>query len=100
VIEGHEFGKRCEVGHASTIATTPGGTAAHEANPSGWHTFAAEWRPGRITYIYDGNEVATMTNGITSDPMYLVLNLCLSPWHAPAVVTPSEMLVVWIRVTA
>jgi hypothetical protein len=32
--------------------------------------------------------------------MYLVLNLCLSPWHAPAVVTPSEMLVDWIRVTA
>jgi beta-glucanase (GH16 family) len=42
---------------------------------AGWHTFGSVWEPGRVTYIYDGREVGTLTAGITASPMYLVLNL-------------------------
>jgi hypothetical protein len=40
----------------------------------GWHTFAADWEPGSVTYYYDGTDVGTVTSGITSSPMYLILD--------------------------
>jgi hypothetical protein len=40
----------------------------------GWHTFASDWEPGSITYYYDGARVGSITSGITSAPMYLILD--------------------------
>ncbi len=40
----------------------------------GWHTFASDWQPGSITYYYDGVDVGTVTLGVTSAPMYLILD--------------------------
>lgn len=40
----------------------------------GWHTFGANWQPGSVTYYYDGKDVGTVTLGVTSAPMYLVLD--------------------------
>jgi beta-glucanase (GH16 family) len=40
----------------------------------GWHTFAANWEPGIITYYYDGVDIGSVTSGITSAPMFLVLD--------------------------
>ncbi len=40
----------------------------------GWHTFAANWEPGIITYYYDGVNIGSVTSGVTSAPMFLVLD--------------------------
>ena len=63
----------------------------------GWHTFASDWEPGSITYYFDGVEVATLNTGITSSPMYIVLNNVV---HAdrPTVTEPDAMKVQYVRV--
>jgi beta-glucanase (GH16 family) len=95
VMEGLE-GHACW--HFHSTAGGPGGCAPM-ANPTGWHTFAADWRAGSVTYFYDGVQVGRIASGITSSPMYLVFNLAVSTQIAPPVQLPSEMLVDWVRVT-
>ncbi len=84
--------------HFHSTAGGPGGCAPW-ADPTGWHTFAADWEPGSVTYFYDGVQVGRIASGITAAPMYLILNLGLSTEIAPPVQLPSEMLVDWVRVT-
>jgi beta-glucanase (GH16 family) len=95
VFEGLE-GRACW--HFHSLAGAPGGCAS-PANPSGWHTFAADWQPGSVTYFYDGVQVGRITSGITAAPMYLVLNLGVSSGISPPVTLPSEVLVDYVRVT-
>ena len=50
----------------------------------GWHTFAANWEPGIVTYYYDGVDIGSVTSGITSAPMFLVLSYVAgSPLQVP-----------------
>ena len=79
-------------------AGAQGTTFSTESLAGGWHTFAADWEPGSITYYYDGVEIARYTSGITSSPMYLVLNLAISSMLSPPVVVPVTMLVDYVRV--
>jgi hypothetical protein len=95
VVEGLA-GRACF--HFHWLGGEPGGCAPG-ANPGGWHTYAADWRPGSVTYFYDGVQVGRITSGITAAPMYLVLNLGVSSVVSPPVTLPSEMLVDWVRVT-
>ena len=95
VMEGLD-GHACWHFHSS--AGGPGGCAPWP-NPAGWHTFAAQWAPGSVTYLYDGEQVGRIASGITASPMYLVLNLGVSTTISPLVRLPSEMLVDWVRVT-
>jgi beta-glucanase (GH16 family) len=74
----------------------PGGCASGDY--SGWHTYGAEWSPGSVTYYYDGKEVGQLTTGITSAPMYLVLENSSSGSYGGSVVTPSTMEVDYTRV--
>jgi beta-glucanase (GH16 family) len=90
-------GKDCYHFH-SKKAKGPGGCANIQP-PSGWHTFAADWRKDRITYYYDGNQVGTVTSGLTSAPMYLIMNLGLSSSISPPIVAPASMAVDYIRVS-
>jgi beta-glucanase (GH16 family) len=68
----------------------------------GWHTFAIDWRPGRLTWLIDGT-VRFRVRGdmVPSEPMYLIANLAVSRRPAPTDATPSPaaMAVDWIRVT-
>lgn len=41
---------------------------------TGWHTYAAHWEPGRVTYYYDGKQVATITEGVVNAKHYIILN--------------------------
>ena len=51
----------------------------------GWHTFAANWEPGIITYYYDGVDIGSVTSGVTSAPMFVVLDYAAGhPFQAPA----------------
>jgi beta-glucanase (GH16 family) len=63
-----------------------GGTGCPEGNyAGGWHTFAADWEPGIVTYYYDGVDIGSVTSGITSAPMFLILDYAArSPYQAPA----------------
>ena len=75
----------------------PGG-CSNKANPSGWHTYAAEWRPGVVTYFYDGVQVGRITSGDhlvadVRDPEPRRVVRGLGPGGVP-----SEMLVDYIRV--
>jgi len=57
----------------------PGGTYT-----DGWHTFAANWEPGIITYYYDGIDIGSVTSEVTSAPMFVVLDYAAGhPFQAP-----------------
>jgi len=71
------------------------GTCAPGAFAGGWHTFGANWEPGSVTYYYDGVKVWTDTSGITSVPMYLILNLAIAPGQPAAA---ASMGVAYVRV--
>jgi beta-glucanase (GH16 family) len=64
----------------------------------GWHTFAANWEPGSITYYYNGIKIGSVTSGVTSAPMYLVLDLALSSAITTPDTVPATMRVDYVRV--
>ena len=69
VMEGLE-GQACW--HFHSPAGGPGSCSTNDF--TGWHTYGADWEPGSVTYYYDGRQVGRITTGITSAPMYLILN--------------------------
>lgn len=89
--------------HFHSDAGGPGGhgAIAHRASTQdlGWHRFGADWYPDHVDFDYDGKHVGTIGAGITTAPMYLILNLALSPSISPPVVAPSALTVGLVRVT-
>lgn len=76
--------------HARTGGTVPGDWC-------GTHTYAADWRPGKITWYYDGKQVAQITAARTgvplaAGPMYLVIDYGQGPYGGPDV-SPARMVV-------
>jgi beta-glucanase (GH16 family) len=71
------------------LAGCPGGTYT-----GGWHTFAADWEPGKITYYYDGVDIGSVTSGITSAPMFIVLDYAVQN----NVYAPATMKVAYVKV--
>ena len=55
-------------------------------------------RANKINYWYDGKKVGTITTGLTSAPMFVILNMALSTSISPPVKVPTEMLVDWVEV--
>jgi beta-glucanase (GH16 family) len=74
------------------------GCASIAGTTSGWHTYAADWEPGSLTFYYDGKRVSQTTTGVTKAPMYLILNLSVSNTMAPPAVVPATMRVDYVRV--
>jgi beta-glucanase (GH16 family) len=93
VLEGLS-GKACA--HFHNPAGGPGACASGTF-AGGWHTFAADWQPGSITYYYDGTEIWQDASGITSAPMYLIINLALYSSFSPDS-APATMRVDYVRV--
>ncbi|MET8095571.1 glycoside hydrolase family 16 protein [Streptomyces sp. NPDC005236] len=83
--------------HFHSTAGGPGGCASGNYS-GGWHTFGAEWKQGSVTYYYDGKQVGQITSGITSAPMYLILNNAINPSHSGTNVAPADMAVDYVRV--
>ncbi|MFD7989765.1 family 16 glycosylhydrolase [Kitasatospora indigofera] len=81
--------------HYHSPSGGPGGCAP--GNYSGWHTYGAEWKPGSVTYYYDGKQVGQITTGISSSPQYLILNNAVSP-EGGQIVAPADMQVDYVRV--
>lgn len=81
--------------HYHSPSGGPGGCAT--GNYSGWHTYGAEWKPGSVTYFYDGKQVGQITTGISSSPQYLILNNAVWSGGGPSA-TPADMQVDYVRV--
>ena len=76
----------------------PGGCAAGSSYTGGWHTYGADWEPGSVTYYYDGTVVGTITTGVTSAPMYLILDLAADNTYGGPLAAPATMRVDYVRV--
>ncbi|RKP54352.1 glycosyl hydrolase family protein [Cohnella endophytica] len=82
--------------HFISSSGNPG--ASVSGDYTGWHTFGADWEPGIVKYYYDGVLVGTLTSGITSTPMYLILDYAVgTPYGGPTVI-PNTMKVDYVRV--
>ena len=82
--------------HFHSLAGSPGGLVPGDF--AGWHTYAADWQPGVVTYYYDGHEVGQITTGITSSPMYLVLNYGVGATYGGPISTPATMRIDYVKV--
>ncbi len=76
----------------------PGGCTSVRGAASGWHTYAADWERGSIAYLYDGRVVGRQRTGVTSKPMYLIVNLALSRAISPPNRVPETLRVAYVRV--
>jgi beta-glucanase (GH16 family) len=65
---------------------------------TGWHTYAADWEPGRITFLYDGRIVGVLRSHVTGRPMYLILDLGVSDTISPPPVAAAQLRVAYVRV--
>jgi beta-glucanase (GH16 family) len=88
-------GEACATFHNSIASPSFCSTGVYA---SGWHTFAADWEPGYINFYFDGTNVLSVNSGITSSPMYLVLDLALSSKITSPDTTPATMKVDYVRV--
>lgn len=82
--------------HFHSASGSEGGCAPGDF--TGWHVYGAEWQPGSVTYYYDGKEVGRIATGITSSPMYLVLNNGVSTEVGGPLVIPADMMADYVRV--
>jgi beta-glucanase (GH16 family) len=57
--------------HFHSLKGAPGNCAA--GSYAGWHVFGALRKSGKVTYYYDGKLVGTITSGVTSSPMSIIL---------------------------
>jgi beta-glucanase (GH16 family) len=69
----------------------------------GWHRFAIDWRPGKLTFIVDGRARWRITgDAVPAEPLYLVLNLAVGgDYPGPPdddTVFPAAVKADWIRV--
>lgn len=76
---------------------TSGGCAAGSWSGA-WHTFAADWEPGSITYYYDGRRVGRVKHGISSTPQYVVLGLGSGGNGGGPLVVPATERIDFVRV--
>ena len=74
----------------------PGGCSS-ATYTGGWHTYGADWEPGTVTYYYDGTPVGTITTGITTSPMYIILNLATDNTNSGPLQTPATLRIDYIR---
>ena len=94
IMEGLSSGNPCY--HFHSPSGGPGG--CKKGYFSGWHVYGALWEPGKVRYYYDGVQVGTITTGVTSSPMYLILNYAVSTEHGGNHRVPATMRVDSVRV--
>jgi beta-glucanase (GH16 family) len=83
--------------HFHDTGGASGGCAAGNY-AGGWHTFGADWEPNSITFYYDGVQVGRITAGVTSSPMYLILNLAVDSTYGGPIQIPGTLRVDYVRV--
>lgn len=82
--------------HFHSPAGSPGGIVGRPM--TGWHVVAARWDRGRVTYVYDGRPVGTITEGITGSPMSIILDYAVRAIEPQRRLVPATMRVDYVRV--
>lgn len=72
------------------------GPLSIDINDGDWNVFACNWRAGIIDFYYNGTKGYTVTTQISTVPMYLLINLAISPGYNSAVY-PLNIQVDWVR---
>jgi beta-glucanase (GH16 family) len=65
---------------------------------AGWHTYGADWEPGRVTYYYDGAKVGEEPTNGNSTPQFLIMGMQPPGAHGGPLVVPDTMTVDYVRV--
>ena len=74
-----------------------GGRGDYLSCESGWHTFGVDRTASRLDFYYDGRLVGSQTQGVVSDPHYIIVNYALSSDISPPVIVPSQLQVDYVR---
>jgi beta-glucanase (GH16 family) len=82
--------------HFHNSSGGPGACAPGASYAGGWHTFGADWEPGSLTFYYDGVKLWQDSSGITSAPMYLIMDLATTGGTANS--SAATMQVAYVRV--
>ena len=105
------YGSACAHYHGPTDNGAGTGAGGITGCPSGtftggWHTFAADWEPGIITWYYDGQDIGCLeTSGtacgatnstIAGAPMYIILTL--GSTNAYTITAPTSLRIDYVRV--
>ncbi|MEV7026016.1 glycoside hydrolase family 16 protein [Kitasatospora sp. NPDC093558] len=93
VMEGLH-GKICSYFNSATAST--GNCAGGDL--TGWHVFGAEWRDGHVDYYRDGVYAFTLSEGVTSAPMWLMIDNAVQPTIGGLTSVPATLLVDYVRV--
>jgi hypothetical protein len=95
-------------GPSNAVGVGAGGGSGCPAGTftGGWHTFAADWEPGIVTFYYDGHDIGCLeTSGsacgntnttIAGAPMYIILSLGSS--YADPITAPTTLRITDVRV--
>jgi hypothetical protein len=81
--------------HDSTVGVA-GGRVEVPGASTDWHTYAADWEPGRVTWYYDGDLVTTIATGEIGVPHYLMMNV--SDWKQSNPSGPATTRIDYVRV--
>ena len=83
--------------HFHDPAGAPGGCSPGTFT-GGWHTVGADWEPGSVTYYYDGVPVGSVTSGVTSAPMAVILDLAVDSLYGGPVQAPAKFMIDYVRI--
>lgn len=83
-------------GAAYHLHSPNGGPGAnYPGSNTGWHVYAADWRPGSVTFYKDGAKVGSLAYDRKS-PNYLIVNLAVGSWGG-VIKVPGVLQVDYVR---
>lgn len=87
VLEAYGTDQSCSY-HYHHLGGVFGGNYTVPGSTNGFHIYAAFWENGRVTWFYDGVQIASTTDGVVNEPHFFVLALATI---GTQVSFPSEM---------
>lgn len=63
------YGDSCDNVTNNWPGADPGG-----GDWSGWHTFAVDWEPGKLTFYYDGKSIGSINSNVKDTPMNVLVD--------------------------
>ncbi len=96
IMEELGTGKPCWHYHHEVNGSHQGpGSCISGPDWSGWHTYAVNWEPGKLTFYYDGLQVATWSSNVVSVPHFMILNHAVDGTPFPNTVMEVDYVRVW-----
>jgi Glycosyl hydrolases family 16 len=88
----------------SQVASTAALAIQVADTSAGFHSYAVDWEPDRVTFYFDGNAISSLaTPADMNKPMYMLVNLAVGgagSWPGAAVGETGHMLVDYVRAYA